>query len=91
MISMDEMKADLAATQRDFKRLSTICSNLEDFMRDSGGEDRRAFRVDLLKFEGLQAQAERLIFTITARMKEQICEEGGQRSDEIEDTMRSAG
>lgn len=59
-IPLKEMEADLAATEKDINSLKRICNGLNAFMTYTGGEDRSAFRMDLFKYAGLEAQAQRL-------------------------------
>lgn len=59
-MTADEMKADLAATQRDIEALDSIAANLRVFIYEAHGEDRSAFKVDLLKYEGLASDGRRL-------------------------------
>lgn len=48
---IDEIKADLAATDRDIERLIAIRHNLSLFIADSHGEDRSKYKVDLHRYE----------------------------------------
>ena len=55
-----EVEADLNATELDIEALDRIVQNLRFFIQASHGEDRSAFRVDLLKYEALAEQARTL-------------------------------
>jgi hypothetical protein len=59
-LTKEEIQADLKATEKDIERLVAITRNLDAFIRDSLGEDRSAFRTDLVKYQGLLEQAEGL-------------------------------
>jgi hypothetical protein len=59
-----EIEADLNATAKDIARLAMIADCLRQFINDSHGEDRSAFKSDLFKYQGLYSQAKNLPATI---------------------------
>lgn len=59
-VSQSEWDADYAATEADIKRLAAIVENLDLFITQAGEEDRRRFRVDLYKWQGILSEAQRL-------------------------------
>lgn len=74
LITIQEMKADLDATQRDIGRLEDIVEALDLFISDSYGENRSAFKTDLLKYRALLIQAERIKTAIANRIAESVSE-----------------
>lgn len=69
-----EIESDEQATLNDIIRLQLICENLEMFIRDSGGEDRRCFKADLMRFQSILDQGRRLL----VRIQEVKAARGGQ-------------
>lgn len=57
---LDECIADLNFTNADIRRLEAIVPNLEEFIMDSGGEDRSACKMDLLRYRAYLDQAKGL-------------------------------
>lgn len=57
---MEEMQADLAATDRDIENLTKICEHIDAFIWDSHGENRSNFRADYYKFSQMIVIAKRL-------------------------------
>ena len=56
-----EAENDLQAIIDDVARLSLIVENMEMFIRDSGGEDRSIFKIDLLKWKAILEDGRNLI------------------------------
>jgi hypothetical protein len=59
-IGQEEFDRDYANTEADIEYLTEIVKNLDLFITQSGEEDRRAFRVDLYKYQGVLSQAQTL-------------------------------
>lgn len=71
-MSISEMTADLAATQRDIGRLEAIVENLREFINDACGEDRRAFKIDLMKLEVALEHGRKLSKAISRKIAEDV-------------------
>lgn len=69
-ITRDEMIGDYTATVEDISRLGLIVEALTGFIRDAHGEDRSAFRTDLMRYESLLAHATALRLRILAKLNE---------------------
>lgn len=69
-LTIEEVRGDLAATERDSERLLAIVTNLREFIYYSHGENRRAFNTDLFKYNGLLSQAHDLRATIARKLEE---------------------
>lgn len=52
-----EIEADLAATDDDIRRLRLIAQNISEFIANSHGENRSAFKTDALKYDALLSHA----------------------------------
>lgn len=52
-----EIEEDLKNTERDIQYLQVITQALNAFIRESDGEDRSSFRIDVMKYESLLSEA----------------------------------
>lgn len=55
--TLNEIQADLDATDRDIERLQVICDAIGEFISDSHGEDRRILQVDHFRWRAILGQA----------------------------------
>jgi hypothetical protein len=62
------MQADYADTKRDIACLNAVVCNLDIFIKQNGGEDRSALRMDLFRYRALLEQARSLAVKIAAKM-----------------------
>lgn len=69
-LTLAEVRADLAATDRDITRLDTIAANLALFIDDSQDENRSHYRMDLLRFRVRLIEARELRTKILAKLAE---------------------
>ena len=76
-LTITDVESDLASTDRDIERLDSIAAGIRTFMNDSQGEDRSAFKVDVIKYEGLAGHARRLRENIV-KVKDALQNKKGQ-------------
>lgn len=76
-----EIEVDLAATQRDVRRLTSIVNNLDSFITDSCGEDRSRLRVDLMRYRSLLATSIELEGRISEALAASVPHDGPDASD----------
>ncbi len=69
-LTRDEIIGDYNATVEDISRLGQIVEQLECFITDSHGEDRSAFKTDLLKYRALLNHATALRLRILVKLNE---------------------
>lgn len=69
-LTRSEVFQDLVNTRTDISVLEDIVDNINLFMTHSGGEDRSAFKTDLVKYKALLEQARRLEFVISKKLTE---------------------
>lgn len=65
-----EIQSDLDATDRDIDQLVAICTNLENFMSDCSGGNRRYLHADLMRYRRMLNHARDLRGRIALRLAE---------------------
>ena len=60
-LPLSDIEADMNATANDIANLAMIASCLRNFIANSKGEDRAAFKSDLFKYESLYSQAKNIM------------------------------
>lgn len=63
-----DCQADLDATHDDIERLHAVVENLTRFIQEAHGEDRRTYRIDVMRFESLLNHAQKLALVIKAKL-----------------------
>jgi len=65
-LTQNEFNTDWRATKTDIQHLEMVVGGLRGFTAQSGGEDRRHLRMDVIRFESLLAEAEGLLVHMRA-------------------------
>ena len=69
-LTRDQIIRDYTATVTDITLLELIVESLTCFIRDAHGEDRSAFKTDLLKYQALLTKALELRLRILVKLNE---------------------